>query len=206
MTAADKALEQLDLLIEEYDRLKARSRYEDLSDLKPEAPKLTTRLEAALDRLTSPDSAYAKSVESVRPRPWHIKLPEFRAIAEALRDDIAAGWLTPVVELAHADTYAGYLEMASGLNDQGYKDPAAAALRHKLGHICQFAFIQAVEIRVIYLANRALGMTSRLNFDEMTFKPADTLLLGLVQDREPAVLRCPLRRRGIKRREPGRRQ
>jgi hypothetical protein len=125
MTAADKALEQLDLLTEEYDRLKARSKYKDLSDLKPEAPKLTTRLEAALDRLTSPGSAYAKSVDSVRARAWHLKLPELRAIADALRDDIAAGWLTPVVELAHADTYAGYLKMAAGLNDQGYKDPAA---------------------------------------------------------------------------------
>jgi hypothetical protein len=125
MTAADKALEQLDLLIGEYDGLKARSRYEDLSDLKPEAPKLTTRLEAALDRLASPGSAYAKSVDSVRGRAWHLKLPELRAVADALRDDIAAGWLTPVVELAHADTYAGYLEMAAGLNDQGYKDPAA---------------------------------------------------------------------------------
>jgi hypothetical protein len=125
MTASDKALEQLDLLIGEYDRLKARSKYEDLSDLKPEAPKLTTRLEAALDRLTSPGSTYAKSVDSVRARAWHLKLPELRAIADALRDDIAAGWLTPVVELAHADTYAGYLEMAAGLNDQGYKDPAA---------------------------------------------------------------------------------
>jgi hypothetical protein len=125
MTAADKALEQLDLLIGEYDRLKARSKYKDLSDLKPEAPKLTTRLEAALDRLTSPESAYAKSVDSVRPRAWHLKLPELRAIAEAIRDDIAAGWLTPVVELAHADTYAGYLEMAAGLNDQAIKDPAA---------------------------------------------------------------------------------
>ena len=125
MTAAEKALEQLDLLIGEYGRLKARSEHKDLSDLKPEAPKLTTRLEAALDRLSSPGSAYAKSVDSVRARPWHIKLPELRAIADALRDDIAAGWLTPVVELAHADTYAGYLEMAAGLNDQGYKDPAA---------------------------------------------------------------------------------
>jgi hypothetical protein len=83
MTAADKALEQLDLLIGEYDRLKARSKHKDLSDLKPEAPKLATRLEAALDRLTSPESAYAKSVDSVRARAWHLKLPELRAVAEA---------------------------------------------------------------------------------------------------------------------------
>ena len=37
-------------------------------------------------------------------------------IAIALRDDIAAGWLTSVIELAHADTYNDYLEMAEGLH------------------------------------------------------------------------------------------
>ena len=37
-----------------------------------------------------------------------------RAIADALRDDIASGWLMPAVELAHADTYARYLAMAEG--------------------------------------------------------------------------------------------
>lgn len=30
-----------------------------------------------------------------------------------------------MAELAHADTYAGYLEMAEGLSGQNYKDPAA---------------------------------------------------------------------------------
>jgi hypothetical protein len=46
-------------------------------------------------------------------------------IATTLRDDIAAGWLTTMVELAHADTYAGYLEMAEGLHGRGFKDAAA---------------------------------------------------------------------------------
>lgn len=54
-----------------------------------------------------------------------LELPGLASIARALRDDIAAGWLTSVVELAHADTYASYLEMAQGLVGQGYKDPAA---------------------------------------------------------------------------------
>ena len=53
------------------------------------------------------------------------RLSELVATASALRDDIAAGWLTSVVELAHADTDAGYLEMAEGLLGQGYKDAAA---------------------------------------------------------------------------------
>src|SRR5260370_6536693 len=53
------------------------------------------------------------------------RLSELAATARALREDIAADWLASVVELAHADTYAGYLEMAEGLHSQGYKDAAA---------------------------------------------------------------------------------
>ena len=53
------------------------------------------------------------------------RLAELAATARALRDDIADGWLSSVTELAHADTYAGYLEMAEGLQSQGYKDAAA---------------------------------------------------------------------------------
>ncbi len=56
------------------------------------------------------------------------------------------------------------------------------ALRLELGHLSQFAFIHAVEVRVVRLAGRALRVTSRLDFDEMTFKPADALLLGFVEN------------------------
>ena len=50
---------------------------------------------------------------------------QLAGIAAALRDDIQAGWLESVIELAHADTYEGYLEVAEGLVSQGYKDAAA---------------------------------------------------------------------------------
>ena len=42
-------------------------------------------------------------------------------------------------------------------------------------------------------------MASSLKFDEVSFKPADTPLLSLVEDGEPAVLRCPPGRCGIER-------
>ena len=52
----------------------------------------------------------------------------------------------------------------------------------KLGYFCQLTFVQGMEIRVVRLANRTLRMTSRFNFNEVTFKPADALLLGVVED------------------------
>lgn len=125
MTATDESLKQLDLLIGEFDVLKARARHDDMSDLKPQSPILANRLEAALDRLAPAGSTYARAVDSARTGPWHRKINTLREIAGALREDIAAGWLTSVIELAHVDTYAGYLEMAEGLSGQGYKDAAA---------------------------------------------------------------------------------
>lgn len=125
MTATEEALKQLDLLMAEFDRLKAKAQKSDLSDLTPESPILASRLEAALDRLAPAGSTYAKTVERARTQKWHGKLHTLREVAGALRADIAAGWLESVMELAHADTYAGYLEMAEGLQGQGYKDAAA---------------------------------------------------------------------------------
>ena len=88
---------------------------------------LIQRLLAAIQRLTMPTSTYAHTAALQADSRVHsaTRLAELAATARALRDDIAAGWLTSVVELAHADTYAGYLEMAEGLHGRGYKDAAA---------------------------------------------------------------------------------
>ena len=89
---------------------------------------LVRRLSAAIDRLSIPGSAYARDLEDERRTSYYSyssQLEGLVALATALRDDIAAGWMVSVVEMAHADTYADYLEMAEGLSGQGYKDAAA---------------------------------------------------------------------------------
>ena len=124
VTATDEALGQLATLLAEYAKLRGQqthvSRY-------PSNLALIQRLLAAIQRLTAPTSTYAHAASLQANSNVHsaTRLSELVATASALRDDIAAGWLTSVVELAHADTYAGYLEMAEGLLGQGYKDAAA---------------------------------------------------------------------------------
>jgi hypothetical protein len=121
VTTKNAALRQLDTLLDEYDKFTAQS------------PRMTNslvliqRLLAAIQRLTAPASTYAHTAALMADNRVHsgTRLAELAATARALRDDIAAGWLASVVELAHADTYAGYLEMAEGLHSQGYKDAAA---------------------------------------------------------------------------------
>ena len=126
MAATQTALDQLDTLLGQLDDLREVAQHDDLSDRDAEVRILVTRLQSAIDRLTVPTSAHARATEQIRDhdQPAYM-LRVLVGIATALRDDIAAGWLTSVVEFAHADTYAGYLEKAEGLSGQGYKDPAA---------------------------------------------------------------------------------
>jgi hypothetical protein len=124
VTVTDEALDQLNTLLADYAKFN-----EQQMDVKNYASRLALiqRLLAAIQRLTLPTSTYAHAASLQANSNVHsaTRLTELVATASALRDDIAAGWLTSVVELAHADTYAGFLEMAKGLLGQGYKDAAA---------------------------------------------------------------------------------
>jgi hypothetical protein len=52
-------------------------------------------------------------------------LPILAGATRSLREDVAAGWLTTIQELIHADTFADFLDQAVELLDKGYKDAAA---------------------------------------------------------------------------------
>ena len=47
------------------------------------------------------------------------------AILQAIRDEIAAGWLSTIKGLVAAELFADFLSMAEHLLESGYKDPAA---------------------------------------------------------------------------------
>lgn len=125
MTATDDALAQLNTLLGEYVSFREQQQV-GRSDYTVTWT-LIHRFRAAIDRLTMPNSTYAQAAARQAGGNVHAaaRLAELAATSTALRDDIAAGWLTSVVELAHADAYASYLEMAEGLAGQGYKDAAA---------------------------------------------------------------------------------
>jgi hypothetical protein len=121
VTATDDALAQLDALLSQYDKAMHGSGGLSTEDVMA----MISRLQAAIARLATPTSTYVWDMERQRTA---ASLPRLRAlvgIVMALRGDIQAGWLASVIELAHADTYSDYLEMAEGLNAQQYKDPAA---------------------------------------------------------------------------------
>lgn len=164
MTVAYEAVEQLNELLAQYGQLRPRAKYNDLSDLKLEIRVLANRMQSAIDRLTAPTDTHARAAERQRDNEEDsLRLLELVGITTALRDDIAAGWLTTVVELAHADTYAGYLEMAEGLQSQGLKDPAAVIAGTSLEvHLKALATKHGIDLQA---ANGRPKMASALNDD-----------------------------------------
>jgi hypothetical protein len=129
--AADKAvaLSQLDAVLEAYNQLRSRSKYEDLSDLGgAEVTRVITLIAAAIDRLAPPGSRYRQQAQEILAKagalnPYTANL--ILGVALALRADYDAGRMQAIHELIHADLFADFLEMADHLLEEGYKDPAA---------------------------------------------------------------------------------
>jgi hypothetical protein len=85
---ANRAIGQLDKLLEEFKRLREQSKYDDLSDFGHESQVLASRFQAALGRLAIPNSSYWQEAESLRGSSPHVRVLGLNAIAEALRTDI----------------------------------------------------------------------------------------------------------------------
>lgn len=133
-------IEQIDTLIREYGNLRSQARHEDLSDLKLESRTLVVRLQAGVDRLAQPSSAYAREAAAAMRAPPHVRIPILVGVLQSLRSDVEHGWYTTVTELLHADTFSDFLDMSSELLDKGYKDAAAvisgAVLEQHLRLLC----------------------------------------------------------------------
>lgn len=119
MAAKEDILRQIDSALELWAGLRAKARYDDLSDLEDRSllTEVNTVVAATIDRLAPPNSAYRKSLD-------HILSSKIGAL-RALRRDYDAGYLGSVQSLVRAEVFADFLEMSDHLNEQGYKDPAA---------------------------------------------------------------------------------
>lgn len=124
----DEFIKQLDELLSKHAEMSARSQHNDLSDLsKVERQSLVARSVAAVHRVTGANSTYSVQIQKIQKKWPHIHLhtSSIIGIVQAVRDDLAAGYINTLVELVHADTFADFLDMAHHLQDTGYKDAAA---------------------------------------------------------------------------------
>jgi hypothetical protein len=144
---------ELDAILDEYKKASPSSDYDDLSDLGYQfAHRMTTRAKAAIHRIAGPSSAYAIQMDTVLARKDehdYSKLMMAMGVAEALRDDIQAGYLQSIPQLIHGELFGDFLEMADHLLREGYKDAAAVLVGGTLeGHLRQLCQAHGVAVVV----------------------------------------------------------
>ena len=146
-------IEQLDVLIEQYDRMREQSKRDDLSDIELQnAQTLITRATAAIERTCGSRSTYCEQAAEVLAHPTHHpydKMTIVVGIARALRLDLDAGYLASFEELVHGTLFADYLEIATHLLEKKYKDPAAVIAGVTLeGHLRQLCAKYGIDLEV----------------------------------------------------------
>jgi hypothetical protein len=162
-TVADK---QLSDILEMYDRLISASANSDLSDLpQHDRQSLVTRAIAAIQRIAGSDSSYALELARIlRQHPHlytHIHLVV--GVVQALREDVAEGYIQSVIELTQGAVFADFLEMASHLHDSGYKDAAAVICGSALeGHLHALCKRHGVDIESAGRTKKAELLNSEL--------------------------------------------
>ena len=147
-------LKQIDDVIAHQNVMKETAKYKDLSSMPPwEYEKMITMALAAIDRIAGPDSVYAEQARQANTEDNKKRYKYFRcfkkviSILESLRAAVASGYLQSTRELIHGSLFADFLEMASHLLDEDYKDPAAVLAGSTLeSHLRQLCGKSGVEI------------------------------------------------------------
>jgi hypothetical protein len=129
----DYFLNQLDEILIEFNTVKSKAKYEDLSgNVTPqEISSCTSRSKAAVERITGNKSEYYKDIEdTLKKIGIHDgeKLLRIMGIVVALRIDLDKGYLKSINEIIQSEVFSDYLEMAEHLLQEGYKDPSAVLI------------------------------------------------------------------------------
>ncbi len=134
---------QLNKIMEEYQSLRSRSQYDDLSDLPDnEIIRLTTRSRASIERISGKNSAYFRQSEEIISSggfPGYI-CTQIIGVVDSLKIDVESDFLKSHEELIHGELFSDFIEMARHLSSEGYKDPAAviagSTLESHLKNLC----------------------------------------------------------------------
>jgi len=139
---------QLKSILQEFRKMRAESKVDDLSDLpKSERQALVSRAVAAIHQISGKESPYSKETERIfRTLPkLHEHTTSVIGVVKGLLTDMKAGHLKSLVEIVHSDVFSDFLEMAEHLCQSAYKDAAAviagSTLEGHLRELCRKAGI-----------------------------------------------------------------
>jgi hypothetical protein len=119
MSVADRIATQLDELVEAFEARSAGA------IRGPGEREISVRMAAAIQRWAPPGSPYVSEAQRVLGFREARALYELGNLTKALRADYAAGAITTVQELLHAELFDDFLAMAENLVGEGYYVAAA---------------------------------------------------------------------------------
>ena len=105
---------------------------------------------SAIEQISGRNSMYTRLMKNTlarrsdnihTPNDQSFKVDPLIGIVEALREDIKAGFVQSVEEIIRGELFTDFLDMASHLLEEGYKDPAAViaggAIEAHLRQLCE---------------------------------------------------------------------
>ena len=155
MVEQESLIKRIDDLLGEYDNMRSKSKYDDLSDLKGDGDisKFETRALATIESISAPNSAYAKQASYKDANSGYLQvasIPNLVGILQALKADITDGYLWKMNELIHADIFADFIEMARYLLEEKYKDAAAVLVGGTLEeHLRKLCVKNSIPIHIV---------------------------------------------------------
>ena len=134
---------QLNKIMEEYQSLRSRSQYDDLSDLPDnEIIRLTTRSRASIERISEKNSVYYRQSEEIIANGGFLGYvcTQIIGVVDSLKVDAESDFLKSYEELIHGELFSDFIDMVRHLSSEGYKDPAAviagSTLESHLKNLC----------------------------------------------------------------------
>lgn len=79
-------------------------------------------------RISGQESAYYKNFLEQVKQSWPEHVESGMGILRALREDVSEGFLTDLKELAFAEIFIDFIDIAEHLLENGYKDPSASLI------------------------------------------------------------------------------
>ena len=165
-------IKQLDEIINDYNIIKSKAQYDDLSGNIPleEIITVLTKSKAAIERIVGTNSEYYKEAEATFKRSFSegVKLLNIIGIVIALKSDLQNDYLKSFSDIVQSEVFSDYLEMAQHLIDEGYKDPSAVLVGSTLEvHLRELCLANGIEIEIknnkeILVAKKADLMNSDL--------------------------------------------
>ena len=146
---------QLDDIIKDFNAIKAKAQYDDLSGNTPieEVTSALTKSKAAVARIVGEKSEYYKDIlETIQRTNIHegTKLKHVIGSVIALKSDLENDYLKSFSEIIQAEVFSDYLEMAEHLLKEGYKDPSAVLTGSTLEvHLRELSISNGISIEFI---------------------------------------------------------